>query len=129
MRHFSTILLLLFAVMLVTPQAPALAKAKKGVYRHVVLFAFNEDVTKEQIKEVEVAFGNLPKKIDTIIDFEFGTNVSPENINDGLTHCFFVTFKDKAGLEVYLPHPAHEKFVALVKDKLAKVVVVDYIAK
>ena len=129
MRHFSTILLLLFAVMLVTPQAHALAKAKKGVYRHVVLFAFNEDVTKEQIKEVEVAFGNLPKKIDTIIDFEFGTNVSPENINDGLTHCFFVTFKDKAGLEVYLPHPAHEKFVALVKDKLAKVVVVDYIAK
>ena len=129
MRHFSTILLLLFAVMLVTPQAPALAKAKKRVYRHVVLFAFNEDVTKEQIKEVEVAFGNLPKKIDTIIDFEFGTNVSPENINDGLTHCFFVTFKDKAGLEVYLPHPAHEKFVALVKDKLAKVVVVDYIAK
>ena len=129
MRHFSTILLLLFAVMLVTPQAHALAKAKKGVYRHVVLFAFNEDVTKEQIKEVEVAFGNLPKKIDTIIDFEFGTNVSPENINDGLTHCFFVTFKNKAGLEVYLPHPAHEKFVALVKDKLAKVVVVDYIAK
>ena len=129
MRHFSTILLLLFAVMLVTPQAHALAKAKKGVYRHVVLFAFNEDVTKEQIKEVEVAFGNLPKKIDTIIDFEFGTNVSPENINDGLTHCFFVTFKDKAGLEVYLPHPAHEKFVALVKGKLAKVVVVDYIAK
>ena len=51
MRHFSTILLLLFTVMLVTPQAPALAKAKKGVYRHVVLFAFNEDVTKEQIKE------------------------------------------------------------------------------
>ena len=129
MRHFSTILLLLFAVMLVTPQAPALAKAKKGFYRHVVLFAFNEDVTKEQIKEVEVAFSNLPKKIDTIIDFEFGTNVSPENINDGLTHCFFVTFKDKAGLEVYLPHPAHEKFVALVKGKLAKVVVVDYIAK
>ncbi|HCA49083.1 MAG TPA: stress responsive alpha-beta barrel domain protein, partial [Planctomycetaceae bacterium] len=45
------------------------------------------------------------------------------------THCFFVTFKNKAGLEVYLPHPAHEKFVALVKGKLAKVVVVDYIAK
>ena len=129
MRHFSTILLLLFAVMLVTPQAHAPAKAKEGVYRHVVLFAFNEDVTKEQIKEVEVAFGNLPKEIDTIIDFEFGTNVSPENINDGLTHCFFVTFKNKAGLEVYLPHPAHEKFVALVKGKLAKVVVVDYIAK
>ena len=83
----------------------------------------------EQITEVEEAFNKLPEQIDTITNFEFGTNVSPENLNDGLTHCFFVTFKNKAGLEVYLPHPAHKKFVELVKDKLAKVVVVDYIAR
>ena len=95
----------------------------------IVPTAFNDDISDEQIKEVEDAFGKLPGQIDTIIDFEFGTNVSPENINDGLTHCFFVTFKNKAGLEVYLPHPAHKKFVELVKGKLAKVVVVDYISK
>ena len=104
-------------------------KSKKGVYRHVVLFGFNDDISDEQIKEIEDAFTKLPSQIDTIIDFEFGTNVSPENINDGLTHCFFVTFKNKAGLEVYLPHPAHTKFVELVKGKLAKVVVVDYVSK
>ncbi|MBA62232.1 MAG: stress responsive alpha-beta barrel domain protein [Planctomycetaceae bacterium] len=121
--------LLLLTVTLITPVATAQTKAKKGVYRHVVLFGFNENVSKQQIKEIEDAFVNLPKQIDTIIDFEFGTNVSPENINDGLTHCFFVTFKDKAGLEVYLPHPAHKKFVELVQGKLAKVVVVDYVSK
>lgn len=131
MRSLNYICLLLLTGTLLTPiaTAQAKAKAKKGVYRHVVLFGFNEDISDEQIKEVEDAFGKLPSQINTIIDFEFGTNVSPENINDGLTHCFFVTFKNKAGLEVYLPHPAHKKFVELVKGKLAKVVVVDYISK
>lgn len=129
MRTFNYFLLLLMVASFISPVATVQAKGKKGAYRHVVLFGFNEDVSAEQVKEVEQAFAKLPEQIDTITDFEFGTNVSPENLNDGLTHCFFVTFKDKAGLEFYLPHPAHKKFVELVKDKLAKVVVVDYIAK
>ena len=129
MRRLNYFLLLLLVASFIIPGATVLAKGKKGVYRHVVLFGFNEDVSAEQITEVEEAFNKLPEQIDTITNFEFGTNVSPENLNDGLTHCFFVTFKNKAGLEVYLPHPAHKKFVELVKDKLAKVVVVDYIAR
>ncbi|GEM_PF-1261017 len=40
-----------------------------------------------------------------------------------------VSFKDKAGLEVYLPHPAHEDFVKLLKPHLEKVYVFDYVAK
>jgi hypothetical protein len=129
MRHIKILCLVLLNATLLIPLTTVQAKSPKSVYRHVVLFAFNEDVSKEQIKEVEDAFGKLPKQIDTIIDYEFGTNVSPENLNDGLTHCFFVTFKNKAGLEVYLPHPAHKKFVELVQGKLAKVVVVDYVSK
>lgn len=129
MHHLKYLFLFLFTVTLITPVATAQTKAKRGVYRHVVLFGFNENVSEQQIKEIEDAFTKLPKQINTIIDFEFGTNVSPENLNDGLTHCFFVTFKDKAGLEVYLPHPAHKKFVELVQGKLAKVVVVDYVSK
>ncbi len=96
------------------------------VFRHVVLFKFNEDVTAEQIKEVEVAFGGLKDKIDVIIDFEFGTDASVENLADGFTHCFFVTFKNPEGRDTYLPHPEHKKFVELVKPRLEKVLVVDY---
>jgi hypothetical protein len=40
----------------------------------------------------------------------------------------FVTFKDKAGLETYLPHPAHQAFVGLVKPLLEEVHVLDYVA-
>ena len=99
-----------------------------GVYRHVVLFKFKDSATPDQVKAVEDAFRALPTKIDTITGYEWGTNVSPEGKNDGYTHCFFVTFKDKAGVEVYLPHPAHKEFGALLRPILDKVLVVDYVS-
>jgi hypothetical protein len=116
----------LFASYLTTAQAGANNK-EKSVYRHVVMFQFKEDVSKNQVTEVEEAFMALQGQIDPIVDIEFGTNVSPEELNDGLTHCFLVTFKNKAGLEVYLPHAAHQKFVDLVKPRLEKVMVIDYV--
>ncbi len=104
------------------------ASASDAPYRHVVLFKFKDDATAEQVKAVEEAFKALPSKIDTIVSLEWGTNVSPEGKNDGYTHCFFVTFNDKAGVEVYLPHPAHKDFGALLRPILDKVCVVDYVA-
>ena len=103
--------------------------AETGVYRHVVLFKFKDSATPEQIKAVEDAFRDLPKKINTITGYEWGTNVSPEGKDDGFTHCFFLTFKDKAGVEVYLPHPDHKAFGALLRPILDKVLVVDYVSQ
>ena len=117
----------LFANCLTTSQVEADDK-DKSVYRHVVMFQFKEDVSKVKVAEVEKAFMALQGKIDTIVDIEFGTNVSPEDLNEGLTHCFLVTFKNKAGLEIYLPHAAHKKFVDLVKPQLEKVMVIDYVS-
>lgn len=106
----------------------ATAADTTGVYRHVVLFKFKDSATPEQVKAVEDAFRALPTKIDTITGYEWGTNVSPEGKNDGFTHCFFLTFKDKAGLEVYLPHPAHKEFGSQLRPILDKVCVVDYVS-
>ena len=103
------------------------ATAAEAPYRHVVLFKFKDTATAEQVRAVEEAFKALSTKIDTIVDFEWGTNVSPEGKDDGYTHCFFVTFKDKAGLEVYLPHPAHKEFGASLRTILDKVCVIDYV--
>ena len=103
-------------------------EAKAGPYRHVVCFKFKDDAKPEQIAAIEKAFAELPKKIDTITDFEWGTNVSPENHAQGYTHCFIVTFEDKAGLEVYIPHKAHKEFVELLLPSLDKVFVIDFVA-
>ena len=100
-----------------------------GKLRHIVLFKFKDGTTPQQIKAIEEAFCALPTKIPEIVDLEWGTNVSEENKSDGFTHCFFVTFHDKAGRAAYLPHPAHKEFGKLLGPYLDKVLVIDYVAK
>ena len=121
---------LLKSILIATMSAVlATSAVAENEFRHVVLFKFKDSATPDQVKAVEDAFRALPTKIDTITGYEWGTNVSPENLNDGFTHCFFVTFADKAGLDVYLPHPAHAEFVGQLKLILDKVCVLDYVAK
>lgn len=120
---------ILIAIFFTTILMTALAAADHAPYRHVVFFKFKESATREQVQGIEKAFGELVTKIDTVKGFEWGTNVSPEGLNDGFTHCFLVTFADKAGLDGYLPHAAHQDFVAKLKPLLDKVCVVDYVAK
>jgi hypothetical protein len=97
--------------------------------RHVVMFGFKESSSESDVQGVIDAFVALPAKIPAIADFEYGKNNSPENLNDGLTHCFLVTFDSEADREAYLPHPAHKAFVEVLKPHLEKVVVIDYWAK
>jgi len=120
---FLPALFLLFSAMIST------APAAEAPYRHVVLFKFKDSATADQVRGLENAFVELAKKIDSVRGFEWGTNVSPEGLNEGFTHCFLVTFDNKAGLDSYLPHAAHQAFVARLKPLLDKVCVVDYVAK
>lgn len=96
------------------------------VLRHAVFFSFKETATENDIKGVIAAFAELPSKIDAIIDFQWGTNNSPEELNDGFTHCFLLTFKDEAGRAEYLPHPAHKAFGDVLRPHNDKVFVIDY---
>ncbi len=97
--------------------------------RHVVLFKFKESSTPEDVKTIEDAFRALPSKIKEIKGYEWGLNNSPENLNQGFTHCFFLTFNSEEGRAAYLPHPAHKAFGALLGPHLDKVLVVDYWVK
>lgn len=110
---------------------PVQAQEKAGseALRHVVLFKFKPEATKEQIQEIVAGFQALPKKIDGITAFEWGTDNSPEGLADGFTHCFVVTFKDAKSRDAYLPHPAHKGFVDVLLPRLEKVLVVDYFAQ
>lgn len=106
-------------------QCKAPAKSER-VLRHVVMFKFNSDTTPAQVKEIENAFRALPTQIPEIAGYEWGTDVSPEHLSQGFTHCFFLTFHSAADRDAYLPHPAHKAFGAQLKGKLEKVLVVDY---
>ena len=55
--------------------------------------------------------------------------MSPENLANGFTHGFIVSFDDASGRDVYLPHPAHKAFVALAGQVVEKALVVDFFSK
>ncbi len=112
-----------------TTKTSEAADTSGRVLRHIVLYKFKDSTTPAQIQEVVDAFSALPQKIDTIVGFERGTNVSEENKSEGFTHCFVVTFRDEAGRATYLSHPAHEAYVNVVRDKREKVIVFDYWSK
>ena len=94
--------------------------------RHVVLFKFKDGTSEADIKKVEEAFKALPAKIPEIKDFEWGTNNSPEGLDKGFTHCFFLTFDSEEGRATYLPHPDHKAFGEVLGPFLEDVTVVDY---
>lgn len=101
-------------------------KATQKLLRHVVILSFKEGSTQAQIKLVADAFAALPQKIKQIKAFEWGTNNSPENLNQGFTHCFFVSFASEEDRNAYLPHAEHTAFVEILKPVLDKVLVIDY---
>lgn len=83
--------------------------------RHVVVFKYKDGATDAQIKEITDAFRDLKDKIPGIIAFEHGVNNSPEGLNQGFTHVYLLTFEDEEARDVYLPHPEHEAFGAILK--------------
>lgn len=94
--------------------------------RHVVLFAFKEQAGQEAVDAVVADFGRLPAAIPVIAGYEWGTNVSPEGLNQGFTHCFTLTFASDADRDAYLVHPAHQRFVETLGGCLERSLVVDY---
>ncbi len=102
---------------------------EQKLLRHVVMFKFKDSASKEKIEAVEKAFVGLKDDIPMIRSLEWGTNVSPEGINQGFTHCFLLTFACEADRDAYLPHPAHKAFGDLLKPVIDKVMVIDYLAK
>lgn len=123
--------LLLLTTMMLACQQPAANNTSntEGVQkqlRHVVMFKFKDSTSTADIQKVEAAFRDLPSKIKEIKSFEWGTNNSPEGLANGFTHCFFLTFASEADRAVYLPHPDHKAFGAVLTPHLDKVMVIDY---
>ncbi len=105
------------------------AQTKAKLLRHVVSLKFKETASPTDIKRVEDAFRGLKSKIKQIVSLEWGTNNSPENLNQGFTHCFFLTFKSEKDRNAYLIHPDHKVFGGVLGPHLDKVMVIDYWAK
>jgi Stress responsive A/B Barrel Domain len=126
MKIIFTLCLAVSFVMIGALVAAAQSKTESKVLRHVVLFKFKDSATPEDVKKVEAAFADLPDKLPLIKGYEWGKNNSPENLNQGLTHCFLLTFSNEKDRDAYLVHPDHKAFGKILGPYLDKVTVVDY---
>ncbi len=100
--------------------------AQAPVLRHVVLFGFKQSSGPGDVRRIEEEFSRLPGLIPVVRGYEWGTDVSPEGLARGHTHCFLVSFTSAEDRDAYLVHPEHRKFVALLEPHLEHVTVVDY---
>ncbi|MBN2113757.1 MAG: Dabb family protein [Acidimicrobiia bacterium] len=96
--------------------------------RHVVLYRWKPETDPERIREIEDAFRALPGKIPQIAGFEWGRDVSVQGLNQGITHCFVVTFASEADRDVYATHPDHLAYIAFSRPHVDTILVLDYFA-
>lgn len=121
----SGILTLTF-ITLATIMSNAQSTKDAKVLRHVVLFKFKDSSSAADVKKVEDAFAALPGKLPQIKGYEWGKNNSPEGLNQGLTHCFILTFASDKDRDDYLVHPDHKAFGKVLGPHLDKVTVLDF---
>jgi hypothetical protein len=92
---------------------------------HIVLFRWNEEATQEAITQVVEELRLLKDKIPGIIDLTCGANFSDRA--QGYTHGLVVRLTDRNALEVYGPHPEHQRVVQnFISPIRADVLALDY---
>lgn len=124
-RYLPLALLVLFSLAFFASSS----EERTGTLRHVVAFKFKDSATPEQIDRVVAEFRALQEKIPQIVAFEMGTNVSPEGLHKGFTHCFILTFRSAGDRDIYLEHPEHRAFAQSLSPVLEDVLVIDFWAE
>ena len=96
-------------------------------YQHIVLFRFTTNATPTDISRVITAFAALPTALPAIQSFMHGNNISPENLAQGYTHCFQMSFATQTDfLEAYFHETAHQEFVASLEGLVEQALVFDF---
>ncbi len=80
--------------------------------KHIVLFKFKPTSCTKDILRLAQSLEKLEGKIPGILDYVWGSSVSPERKEKGYTHGFIMTFESKKLRDEYLTHPAHLECVA-----------------
>lgn len=100
--------------------------SKPDRIRHIVMFGFKTSANIGQVQQVIESFAKLKHQVPDIAEFEWGENNSPENLSQGHTHCFTLTFESADARDAYLVHPEHQAFAQWVGQWVETVTVFDY---
>ncbi len=92
---------------------------------HVVIFKWKEGTDPAKVEEIMQDLRGLTEKVPNILGLSIGQNFT--NRSKGFQTGLVVRFPDKAALEVYGPHPEHQKIVqGKVLPNLEELIALDY---
>ena len=92
---------------------------------HVVLFKVKAGMPAASVKAMVDGLAGLKRRVPGIVDLSVGANFTDRN--KGFTHGLVVRFRDKAALETYLPHPAHQEVVqSYIRPIIEDLIALDY---
>jgi len=88
----------------------ALGEEKAGSVFHAFAFQWKPDAVDEQKSRAERAILAFQGQIPGLDETHVGPNISPRG--KGYTFGGIMRFKDKAALDAYVQHPAHQALLA-----------------
>ena len=92
---------------------------------HIVCWKYKPETTENEREEHRAKLKNLPSVIPDILSFKVGADVLhlERSFDTGLV----AIYPDRAALDFYTVHPAHQEVAALGKQIAEKVVSVDFL--
>ena len=91
--------------------------------QHILLWTYKKETTADERARLEAELEALPGKVPTLRSFQWGPVVGGRN--QLFTHCFIMTFDDRAGLSEYTTHPDHVRFAGPFREACSVQVVAD----
>ncbi|WP_295055037.1 Dabb family protein [Sulfuricurvum sp.] len=92
---------------------------------HIVMFQFKEENKEANMARVKEMLEALPSKINTLHSMEVGIDISRSERSFDMV--LVSMFEEQAALDIYVPHPAHQEVVQVIKEVTTLSKVVDYI--
>jgi hypothetical protein len=94
--------------------------------KHIVLLKFKDGTTEEQIDGFFGELLDLSESAMGLEDYVSGNNCSHENLNQGFTHGFVMTFTDSSVRDAYLASETQIRYKAMSAPIVDATVVFDF---
>lgn len=94
------------------------------MFKHVVMWKFNDDVSEEDKLEMKRQLESLKGMVPSLVAIEVGMNVAGGEAAKDMV--LSTEFKSAEDLHAYAVHPEHLKVVDFIKPLVSERSVVDY---
>ena len=77
--------------------------------QHIVVFKVKDGLADAEKEDLLSSVRGLKDRVPGVLDLAIGENFSPRS--EGFTHALVMRFPDRAALDAYVAHPAHQDVV------------------